>query len=396
MAQITDQGYLIKTQSDWFQEEQDRYLAIDPNWALDVSTPDGIKLATDSEIWANLDELGQRAYNSKDPSKAVNNELDAIAAITGTIRGIGTSSTSIVTLTGTSGVIILSGTLIESTDDGSRWTIDSNTTIAGATPANVTAVDRGAIPASIGAISKIVNPQSGWQSVSNPAVAVVGTDADTDAVFRIKRNNSVALPGQNQVDNTFAAIVNLSGVRRVKVYENDSTSPVDGNGLPIHSTAIVVDGGVDADIANTVYSKRNPGPIQHVLTNPVTVPVTSTTTGNQKNIVFNRPVYIDIIIVFNITSDGSLPLNADQLIKDATLNYVVGSLLDASCGFQQTGFDIGEDVQDGRLYTPANSVIGQYGNSYVTSITVNAGALVVIGFEQLSRFSDGNITVNIV
>lgn len=395
MAEITENGYLVKTQNEWFEEELARYKDIDSNWNTDPSAPDGIKIATDSEIWNNLDELGQKAYNSKDPNKAIGNDLDVLAAITGTIRGAGTFSNSSVNLVGTNGTIILAGSLIESTENGSRWTIDADTTISGVTAAAVTAVDRGAIQASIDVLTKIVNPQSGWESATNPAVATPGTNPDTDAELRIERTNGVSLPGQNQIDSTFAAIANIDGVRRVKIYENDDTSPVDANGLPIHSTAIVVDGGDNTEIATAIYNKRNPGVIQHELSNPITVPITSSVTGNQKDIKFNRPDYIDITLIYNITDDGTLPANADQLIKDATLNYVDGDLLDADCGFNQTGFDIGEDVQSGRFYTPANNVIGQFGDSYVTSITINGGTTVAINFEELSRYTDANITVNI-
>ena len=395
MAEVIDEGYVLKPQNEWFQDEEDRYKEIDPDWNLDPSTPDGMKLATDSEIWANLDELGQKAYNSKDPSKAVDNELDAISAITGTERGKGTFSTSSVNLVGTNGTIILAGKFIDSVENGSRWTIDADTVIAGVTAAAITATERGDIQASIATITKIVNPQSGWESATNPAVAVVGANPDTDAELRIKRDSGVALPGQNQIDSTFAAINNLDDVKHVRIYENDSISPVDANGLPIFSTAILVDGGTDEDIANAVYSKRNPGPIQHELTNPVTVPITSSVTGNQKDIKFNRPDYVDVTIVYEVTDDGTLPANIEQLIKAATLDYVNGELLDADDGFNQSGFTIGEDVHASRFYTPVNKTIGSYGDSYVTSITVNAGASVVISFEELSRFTDANITVNV-
>ena len=395
MAEVTDEGYVLKPQNEWFQDEEDRYKEIDPDWNLDPSTPDGIKLATDSEIWANLDELGQKAYNSKDPSKAVENELDAISAITGTERSEGTFSTSSVDLVGTNGTIILAGSFIDSTENGSRWTIDVDTVIAGVTAAAITATERGDIQASIATITKIVNPQAGWESASNPAVAVVGDNPDTDAELRIKRDSGVALPGQNQVDSTFAAINNLDGVKWVRIYENDDTAPFDANGLPIFSTAILVDGGVDADIALAIYNKRNPGVIQHELTTPVIVPITSPETGNQKDIKFNRPDYVDIIVAYEVTDDGTLPANIEQLIKDATLDYVNGELLDADDGFNQSGFTIGEDVHASRFYTPVNKIIGQYGDSYVTAITVNAGASVVISFEELSRFTDANITVNV-
>jgi len=395
MAEITDVGYLLKTQNEWFFDEQAKYTAIDPNWNIAPSTPDGLKIAADSEVFANLDELGQSAYNSKDPNKATGNDLDVLCSITGTVRGDGTPSDVALTLTGTDGEVIADGALVESVENGSQWAINGPVTILGATAATATATTNGATQASVDTITKIVIAQAGWASVTNPTVATPGTNPDTDSELRIKRNSGVALPGQNQVDSTHAAIANVDDVRRVRIYENDDTSPVDANGLPIHSTAIVVDGGDDDDIALATYNKRNPGPIQHTLSNPVSVPVVSPVTGNEKTIIFNRPDYVDAIIVYNITDDGTLPANAGQLVKDATLDYVNGDLLEADGGFNQTGFGIGEDVQDGRLYTPANHVIGQYGNSYVTSITVNGGAVLAINFEELARFTDANITVNI-
>lgn len=395
MAEITDTGFVLKTQNEYFDEEQQRYLAIDPLWNVDPSAPDGVKIATDSEIWANIDEVAQQAYNSKDPSKARGIDLDAVAAITGTLRGSGSQGAAAVTITGTDTTVIAAGALIESTENASRWTLDAEVTITGATAATVTAVDFGAIPASIGTLTKIVNPQSGWASVTNAAPATSGTNPDTDGELRIERDKGVGLPGQNQIDATFAAIARLEGVRRVRVYENDDTTPVDADGLPVHSTAIYVDGGVDLEIAEAIYFKRNAGPLQYQTLNPVDVVVTSPTTGNEKTIKFNRLDFDDILLVYNITDDGTLPPDIEQLIKDATILYTDGELLDADCGFNQTGFGIGEDVQAGRFYTPANQVIGQFGDSFVTSITVDGVASAVIAFDAISRFTDPNITVNV-
>jgi uncharacterized phage protein gp47/JayE len=395
MAEITDTGYVLKTENEFFEEEIALYQAIDANWNLDPSSPDGIKIASDAETLANLDEAAQKAYNSKDPNKAKGIDLDAIAAITGTERGQGSQGSAAVTITGTDSTVIPAGSLIKSTENDSLWSLDQEVAISGPTAATVTAVEFGAIPASIGTLTKIVEAISGWSGVTNDAPATTGTNPDTDAELRIERSKGVSLPGQNQVDSTYAAIARLSGVRRVEVFENDTAVP-DANGLPGHSTAIVVDGGDNDEIATAIYSKRNPGPIQHQGANPVTVPVTSPVTGNQKDIKFNRPDYVDITLVYNIANDGTLPLSSiEQLIKDATIDYTNGELLDADCGFNQSGFGFGEDVHNGRFYTPANNVIGQYGDSYVTSITVNGGASVNITFDELARFTDPNITVNI-
>lgn len=395
MAEITDTGYLLKTENQYFDQETQLYVDIDPLWNLDPSTPDGVKIAADAETFANLDELAQQAYNSKDPNKATGVDLDAVAAITGAERGIGSQGTASVTITGTDTTVIPIGSLIESTEDGSQWSLDAEVIISGATAATVTAVDFGAIQASIGVLSKIVNPISGWASVTNAAPATAGTNPDTDSELRIERSKGVSLPGQNQIDSTFAAIAKLTGVRRVKIYENDDTTPADVNGLPIHSTAVIVDGGVNQEIADAIYSKRNAGPIQFEASNPVSVPVVSTITGNTKTIKFNTPDFDDIVLVYNVVDDGTLPPDIEQQIKDATILYTNGELLDADCGFNQTGFGIGEDVQAGRFYTPGNQVIGQFGDSYITAITVDGGATSVIAFDALARFTDANITVNV-
>ncbi|KKL19546.1 hypothetical protein LCGC14_2464410, partial [marine sediment metagenome] len=55
MAQLTAQGYKLKTQNEWYDEERQLYLDIDADWNLDPSTPDGLKMAHDAEAFSALD-----------------------------------------------------------------------------------------------------------------------------------------------------------------------------------------------------------------------------------------------------------------------------------------------------------------------------------------------------
>lgn len=397
MAEITVNGYVIKTANEWFDEERQRYLAIDPLWNLDPSTPDGLKLASDSEIWANLDEQALLSYNSKDPNAASGQQLDILMYLTtGTIRAPGTPSTVGLTLNGTDGTVVPAGSLVESSANGSEWSTDEAAIISGgSTTVNATCTVVGDTQASIGDITKINSPIGGWQSVTNTAVATPGTNKETDAELRERRNRSVALVGSNQLDNMVSSILTTEGVRRVSIPEND-TNATDANGLPAHSIAPIVDGGTDEDVALSIYLKKNPGVLLHPANTPVIVPVTSPVTGNVKDITFSRPDYIDIVIVVDIEDDGTLPANADDLVKEAILDYVGGDLLDPNCGFNGNGFDIGEDVKYSRIYTPINQVIGQYGNSSVNTLTLNGGTTnVTIAFNELSRFTEANITVTI-
>lgn len=111
MASLTPTGYMLQAQSDWFTQERQFYLDIDPLWNLDPSTPDGLKMAHDSEIFYALDETLQQAYNSKDPNKAKGSDLDIICSLTGTIRSSGSRASVQLTITATPGTPIPGGTV---------------------------------------------------------------------------------------------------------------------------------------------------------------------------------------------------------------------------------------------------------------------------------------------
>ncbi len=399
MAEITFNGYVIKNQNAWFAEERQLYLDIDPNWNLDPSTPDGLKLASDAEIFANLDELGQRAYNSKDPNKAKDVDLNTICALTGTIRSQGTPSNVQLTLTGVAGTVIIAGKLVESTVDGSQWSIDTTVTIGVGGTASVTATCtvNGTTAASIGTITRIVNTVGGWQKVTNPTVATLGTNRQNDSSLRLERAKAVSRPGNAQVDNVLGEIFAVEGVRRAIVLENDTdTDNFYGNGLPKNSIAPIVDGGTNEDIALAIFRKKNPGCKLHASGTPVTVPdVFDLYPSNTRNITFSRPTYVDMVINVTIQNDGTLPNDADERIKQAIIDYSAGDLVAAECGFNVLGFDIGEEVPVSRMYTPVNQVIGVFGNSYITGLTVNTltTGQVPIAFNELSRWDASNITV---
>lgn len=402
MAEVTSTGYKLKTQNEWFDEEKEMYLDIDPLWNLDPSTPDGLKLAHDAEVFSVLDETLQQAYNSKDPNKASGVDLDVIASLTGTSRSEGTAST--VTGFVLSGVAsplttVPAGTIFESVTTGSRWTLDQQWTLdsSGQAVVNITCTVVGPTEADAGTITRIITTVPGLTSCNNPSPATPGTEIESDSSLRVKRATAVGRPGNNQIDSMLGELYAVDGTRRVKVYEND-TNTTDSNGLPPHSIAPIIDGGTDADVAMAIYIKKNPGVALYQAGTPVSVDVTSPTyPDNVKTIKFSRPEYVDMIIAVTIKNDGSLPSNVQDLIRDAFIEFAAGGLVPAEFGFKVDGFDIGESVPYSTLYTPINKVIGQYGNSYVQALTLNGGTTnVTIAFDELSRWTSSNITVTLV
>ena len=405
MAELTPNGYLLKTQNEWFDEEKALYLQIDPNWNLDPSTPDGLKLAHDAEIFSALDETLQQAYNARDPNKARGLDLDVVCSLTGVRRQQGTSSTVTLTLGGVAGTLIRANSRVESVTTGSRWTIPQDITLDthGAATTQAICTTLGPVEADPGTLTRIVDVIGGWQSATNASPATPGTSREDDSSLRIKRAITVGRPGNNQIDAMYGELYTTASVRRVRVYENDTDSasvdPVDNpHGLPKNSVAVVVDGGTDEDVARAIFVKKNPGPKLVQVGTPVAVTVTSEKyPSNSKLIRYSRPIYVDMVIAVTIKNDGTLPNNVADLIKEAVVEFGNGQLVEADCGFRQTGFDIDDDVPYFDIPIPISKVIGSYGNSKITSLTLNGGTSdVTIAYNQLSRWTTANVTVTLV
>lgn len=402
MAEITSTGYATKTQNEYFAEEQQIYRDIDSDWNLDPSTPDGLKIAHDAEIFAAFDEMMQQAFNSRDPNKAQGYDLDVVGALTGYVRSAGSYSTATVTMTGNAGQIIPLGTRFDDTS-GYRWTLDQTWTLdsTGSATGDITCSTIGQVEALSNTITKIVDNVSGLTSVTNPDPATPGNSRQSDASFRASRNAAVGKPGNNQVDSMTGQLFSVDSVRRVKIYENDTGSAdvSDDNpyGLPAHSISVLVDGGTDEDVAMAVYLKKNPGVLLNQAGTGVTVTVTSPTYATNKKVIkFSRPIYVDVMITVTIANDGSLPSQnvLQDEIRDAFTEFNNGELVPTEYGFKQNGFGIGESVPYSTIYTPINSILGKYGNSYVAELDLNgAKTNLAIEFNQLSRWITSNIVV---
>jgi hypothetical protein len=342
-----------------------------------------LKIALDSEIFYALDETLQQAYNSKDPNKAKGNDL-IVCSLTGTIRSGGSRSNTPLTITATPGTVIPASNIFESTIRGSRWATDQAVTAdsLGSANVNTTCTVVGPTQADAGTITRIVDVLAGLASVTNTntntntAPATPGTDGQRDEQLRVTRATAVGRPDNNQIDSMIGELFGVDGVRRVKVYENDtniSALSVDNPyGLPRHSIAPIIDGGTDDDVAMAIYLKKNPGASLYQAGTPFQVEVTSPKYPTNKKVIRAiRPIDIDMLPVIHFVNDGTLPPNADQLIKEAMMEYAAGDLIPADVGFKIDGFDIGETLPFSTIFTPVNKVIGSYGDSYVDLPTSN-------------------------
>ena len=406
MGSVTDKGYQTKTQNAFFEEEQALYKAIDPDWLLDPSTPDGMKIAHDAEVFGALDQAVKQAYDARDPNKATGYDLDVLRELTGAKRSLGTPSTVTLYLTGAPYTRIPHGSKVK-TATGVTFETDEDVVIQADGNASVGShcTENGAIEVSSNTLTQIVDTVGGWYSVTNREIASIGPDRDSDTVFRVKSAKAVAKAGNGIVDNIFAQLFAVSGVRKVQIYSNRTDSDAyhetkNPHSLPDHSMAIIVDGGTDQDVAQAIYDKLAPGVMLYGCDDPIDRTVYSKLYPKSYDVItFSRPVYKDVTIKLTIKDPmGTLPTDSEiqELIRDAYIDFYEGDLLPSGIGFLTTGFDIGDMIPYSRMYTPANKVLGDYTGAFVDTLLLNDQKdNLEIPFNGLARFTRSNITVTV-
>lgn len=400
MAQIDEHGVTGTTLREYLDMIRQAHLDIDPAWNINPESPDGLRIALEAELLANLDEQVQMAYQSLDPDTAVGKALHRIGLFSGTVPHGATASTATVTFFGVSGVLIPKGTKVRSRVTDTLWSTEIDVTISsGTATVNVSCDTLGAQAAGVGDLSIIHTPIGGVASVTNASTASLGADKESDTMFRVRRDLSVAKPGRNQTDQMFAEIANISGVKRVKIEENFE-SYVDANGVAANSLAIFVDGGEVDDIAKVIAARKSPGCGLNggsSFANRVEVS-TTTPAGNPIKVTFFRPELVSVYVHVHVVG----PFGHDQIadIKRSIVAYANATLFNAEGGgFDRTGFAIGDVISAGSLYTPINRVIGDRG--YVSSVLIGTSSASISlttidpGFNGLGVFSEDDVLVTV-
>ncbi|EOD4105827.1 baseplate J/gp47 family protein [Yersinia enterocolitica] len=396
MATINRDGASGTTLSEYLDTMRQRYLAIDDGWNINPESPDGLAIAVWCEALANLDEAVINAYHAADPNSAIDQQLDRIAAFAGIKRKSATYSTATVNFSGIAFTPINAGTLIRNRATNTLWATDGDviTDVAGNATVNVTCTLAGAQGANSHNLTIIATSIGGITAVTNNAAASMGLDKETNNAFCIRRNESVALPGSNQIDNIYAALVNIDDVKRARIYENFEDQ-ADENGVLGHSMAIFVDGGSIEDVINSIAINKSPGcGLNRYNTFPNKISLdTVTPKGNPITVTFFRPQLIPVYVRVEIASNSEF---IDEEIKQAIVDYSITGF-DQTNGFSKLGFKIGESIGAGRLFTPVNYLVA--GNGFVNAITVGTAveqvneSAVRIAFNQLGVFSTENIEV---
>lgn len=230
---------------------------------IESHTPDGQLLGSFAEC---LDDIGQAiedTYNGRNPNAATGQNLTSTCALNGVYRVVGDYSYVDVSVVVASGATVPSGTQVQDEDNGAVYAF-STAVVGNGEAQNVTcnAVKKGTHSAA-GNVTKIVQPTYGLISVTNPAESSTVSGEETDENLAIRRNLSTAAPTSGFLESIYAGLLEIPGIGKVKVYENDTGIQKDihpgDQALNPHSVTTVVTAGSASSIGAVLYNRKTPG-----------------------------------------------------------------------------------------------------------------------------------------
>lgn len=233
-------------------------------------------------------------------------------------------------------------------------------------------------------LTEIESAVSGWKGAKNLEDADAGRNIETDADFRIRREELLRITGAGTVEAIRSAVRAVDDVLEVFVFENTGLT-VDINGLPGKSFEVVVSGGADADIAQTIWETKPAG----IETFGSESEIITDSQGFTHTIEFSRPTEIPIYIELTVDVDGGLfPADGADQIKAA-----LKELGDTE--------GIGDDIISLKYEATPLEIAGVID---VTAFLIDdvfppvSAANIAIALRELATFDTGDIdlTVNVV
>lgn len=349
--------------------------------AITPDTQDGQMLAIYAQGIHDSNQVAIAVYNSIRPSYAQGTALDGLVKINGIARALPSKSAADGDIIGVSGTTINNG--IVQDQNGHKWDLPEVVVIpeAGVISVTVTAQEDGGIVAPVGTISQIATPTLGWQEFASTTDSLPGSPVETDAALRRRQTTAAALTSKANLAGILAALEDLDGVTRVRVYENDSGG-VDANGLVAHSIAVVIEGGDDRDIAETIGQEKAGGcALNGTTVQSYTDPLTSVS----YNISFYRLATDIVPVTITLQAASGWNDSVEAEIKQSISDYI-------------SGLDIGEDVQFSRMFLPAYLNGGAHSTSFhITAISLDGGVIdVVIAFNAVAVCTVADVIINVI
>lgn len=352
---LTPDGFVAKTleeiEAGMVQKQRDN---IDPGIDTSqfglVGQLNGIMASEIASVW----ELAEAVNDSQDPAKAAGAAQDALYSLTGTPREDAQASAVLCDSTLLTGTTIGIGEAIASVsgNPSARFAnVEPLVNISGITAvvsARFEALETGPVVANAGTLTVRETLVAGWEAVTNPEDATLGSNIESDAAYRNRAADELAAQGGGTVDGIRANLLQLETVIAVGVVEN-TTMVTSVDGLPPKSFCAVVHSspgaGDDQAIADEIW-RLKPAGIQAF--GDVVVEVMDSE-DFPHDVAFSRPTELAVYVALRLTT------NADYIgDAEAKAAIVASAETPGTAGY----LDVGVDVYAGQYVTAAMALRG--------------------------------------
>jgi hypothetical protein len=309
---------------------------------VDSQTPQGVLMNLITLERNSVLRNNAQLANQINPDIAGGVFLDAIWALMGGQRSVGKSSFVVCDLTGVPGTPIPAGTTAKSTlGDVFISDDDAVLDVTGFASVIFKSEVLGPINAPPGTITEIVTQVLGWETITNPNQAILGSEIESDGQARVDRRNSLALQGNSTGEAIVSSLIGVPGVKgKPKFLENITSidQSIENVFMLGHSIFVCIDGGDDYTIADILMRKKSSG---SNFNGDTTVPYTVPVSGQIVDVKFSRPGIIPVLV--KVTIGKSVTPDPVNAVKTAILAYANGELDNVE------GLIIGQDVETAEL-----------------------------------------------
>ena len=358
-----------------------------------LSTPQGQIASSNSAIISDKNSAIAYIANQCDPQYAEGRFQDAIGRLYFMTRNPASSTVVIATIGGLPGTYIPAGVLALDTSQNVYQLLGAVTIGEGGTiPAEFANVATGPIPCVESTLTQLYQTVPGWDTVTNSAAGILGSNVESSQAFELRRQNSVALNSHGTADAIFANVYAVAGVLDCYVIDNPSGNTVDygptNYPLAPHSIYVAVVGGSPSAIAQAIWNAKDGGCNYNGNTTEIVYDTRYAAPQPAYAVTFEIPSPVPVYFAVTVTNAAALPSNYATLIQNAIIAQFNGENGNTPAGIASLILALS--------YTGA--ILAAVPGLSLVSIFVGLTALptgyeAAMGIDQVPTLSSANISV---
>lgn len=260
---------------------------------------------------------------------------------------------------------------------------------------------------SIGGVSDVINQvPTGNDDYQNTDLVALsnGLEEETDDELRERAFNSTEIGGAATANALDTELRNIPGVESLTINRNRENEIVDG--MPPHSFEVVVYGGSDKEVGETIFNTASidSNDVGGINGAKKTYTISSDITGDEEVMSWSSPNKLNLNITLDLIIDDSYVGDAE--IRHLIADYIGGTDID---GTQISGLDVGDDIYEAivKRHVVGPSETGVWEVDALTIDSTNDGTddtettasgadILSVGGNEVAETNarDGSITIN--